>query len=698
MNEVLCGNHGDGKGKFSEGRQRIARHLCAGSLPPHLTSVKIEYRDENGGRQIEEKYSKSYGATRHSAQGYWIESVSMKTASIRAEWEGQLVDGRFPLLEWLGGSDERGVFLTVLQGIQKAAIKLVPAEGAEADSYIAQWEAARKLSHPHLMAVLETGRFAFAGTDLVYVVTEFAEKSLSQTIAARALGAREVRGFLDPVLDALAYLHAKGFVHGHVKPSNLLMVADQWKLSGDDLLVAGEFPELAWIPGGYDAPEAMNGSITAAMDTWSLGMTLAEALTQHPVAWDWAAKVVPEVPEGLPRPFDEIVQECLRTDPAQRCSLEEIKARLKDAGSVAEVARPVAARNRLARMEAEPMRAMAEPSGSVAKPRWKENEPIQAEEPVQALAQPRWQDAEPEPVRPIKAEERWEPAAPPDERGPVDFDRSPTLFADIEEANLTGFSVIPWLIGGLVVLALAALFLVRTGKIPWPLWPQNAPASSQSQPQPQPPATQPGEGQGGPATGEAPPQQVQGGAADRSEGTPQAGQAAPESQQPEAGPARQKSGTAPKPQTPGSESGQSKSTPDPGNAPLTGQSAPSQPGHGRSGPQQPSPETHAADRANGEGAVADRVVPNLPEAARQSMHGPQQAVIQVFVNPDGKVSNAAYVSSGPGNYFARTAMRAAREWKFDPPIRSGHPQPSVWTLRFFFTRGNAEASAVQDRR
>ncbi|HET6170142.1 MAG TPA: protein kinase, partial [Terracidiphilus sp.] len=203
----------------------------------------------------------------------------MRTASIRAQWEGRLVDGRFALLEWLGGSDDHAVFLTVLQGIQKAAIKLIPAEGAEADSYIAQWEAAKKLSHPHLIAVLDTGRFAIAGTDLVYVVTEFAEKPLSQTIETWSLGVREARGFLDPVLEALAYLHGKGFVHGHVKPSNILMAADQWKLSGDDLLVAGEFPELASIPGGYDAPEVMNGSITPAMDMWSLGMTLTEAVT-----------------------------------------------------------------------------------------------------------------------------------------------------------------------------------------------------------------------------------------------------------------------------------------------------------------------------------------------------------------------------------------------------------------------------------
>jgi TonB family protein len=136
---------------------------------------------------------------------------------------------------------------------------------------------------------------------------------------------------------------------------------------------------------------------------------------------------------------------------------------------------------------------------------------------------------------------------------------------------------------------------------------------------------------------------------------------------------------------------------------LTGQSAPQQPSRTSSSETAPAtgqvaPGPHAASRANGEGAVADRVVPNLPEAARQSMHGPQEAVVQVFVDQNGRVSNAAFATSGPGNYFARTAMRAARDWKFDPPIRNGHPQPSVWTLRFHFTPGRTEVSAMQDRR
>jgi hypothetical protein len=51
----------------------------------------------------------------------------MNIAAARENWEGQLVDGRFPLLRCLGSSEHSVVFLTELPGqeSQKAAIKLV---------------------------------------------------------------------------------------------------------------------------------------------------------------------------------------------------------------------------------------------------------------------------------------------------------------------------------------------------------------------------------------------------------------------------------------------------------------------------------------------------------------------------------------------------------------------------------------------
>jgi TonB family protein len=101
--------------------------------------------------------------------------------------------------------------------------------------------------------------------------------------------------------------------------------------------------------------------------------------------------------------------------------------------------------------------------------------------------------------------------------------------------------------------------------------------------------------------------------------------------------------------------------------------------------------------ANADGAVLKRVLPNVSPGAIESMRGPVEVAIRVSVNQHGAVSNAEYMTHGPGNYFARIARDAARSWKFTPPQREGQPQASVWNLRFRFERRNTDVTATELR-
>jgi TonB family protein len=256
---------------------------------------------------------------------------AMNTAAIRSDWVGRVVEGRFPLLQWLGGSESGGVFLTELHGQppQKAAIKLIPANTEDAEAHIAGWAAATTLAHPHLMRLFDSGRCQIDDAMLLFVVTEYAEEVLSQILEDRPLTPAEAREMLDPVLDALVYLHGKGFVHGHLKPSNIMVVGDRLKLSLDSLQAIGQPGEHFPPTGVYDAPERATGAVSGAADVWSLGVTLVEALTQEPPVCDGSAKSEPAWPEFMPQPFAAIAQECLRQDPLRRCTLLQIKARLE---------------------------------------------------------------------------------------------------------------------------------------------------------------------------------------------------------------------------------------------------------------------------------------------------------------------------------------------------------------------------------
>src|SRR6266436_127891 len=160
---------------------------------------------------------------------------------------------------------------------------------------------------------------------------EYAEENLSQILPERTLTAEEARGMLPPILRVLQFLHDKGFVHGHIQPSNILAVADQVKLSSDALSMAGERRGSARATSAYDPPEAATGTISTASDVWQLGMTLIEVLTQDLPVWDRGRMSAPVVPAAVPEPFREIARHCLQVDAGERLTVGEILHRV-DAG------------------------------------------------------------------------------------------------------------------------------------------------------------------------------------------------------------------------------------------------------------------------------------------------------------------------------------------------------------------------------
>lgn len=259
-------------------------------------------------------------------------------------WEGRVVDGRFPLRRWLGGSEHSAVFLTEQPGIasQRAAIKLIPADLSDSDHLLTRWRAASQLSHPHLIRIFDGGHSYIDDTPVLYEVMELAEEDLSQIIPHRPLTPAEISALLPPLLDALSYVHEKGLVHGRIKPSNVLAAGDQLKLSSDEIrpssatngLGAGPAESIHGRRDVYDAPETSAGIVSPAGDVWSLGVTLATALMQRvPFAGD-VSHGEPGLPESIPRGLREVVRECLQLDPQRRCSIEEIQARIRPAGRV----------------------------------------------------------------------------------------------------------------------------------------------------------------------------------------------------------------------------------------------------------------------------------------------------------------------------------------------------------------------------
>lgn len=120
--------------------------------------------------------------------------------------------------------------------------------------------------------------------------------TLDKLLCERPLGLpwKELRDIALPLLDALAYAHSRGVLHGDMKPSNVMLSEEGVRLFDFGLGQAEEgilpgLPHLsrdrfnAWTP-GYAAPELLEGQpLTASADVYGVACVLYElAGGKHP--------------------------------------------------------------------------------------------------------------------------------------------------------------------------------------------------------------------------------------------------------------------------------------------------------------------------------------------------------------------------------------------------------------------------------
>ncbi|NKE57605.1 serine/threonine protein kinase [Lentzea sp. PSKA42] len=141
------------------------------------------------------------------------------------------------------------------------------------------------LSHPGLVSVYD----ADLSGETPFMVLELVEgRTLRDRVDDGPMAVGDVRRLGAALADALAHVHAHGFIHRDVKPSNILLddddvprladfglarLADGARLTRTDQVVG---------TAAYLAPEQVRGEeITAAVDVYALGLVLLECLSGH---------------------------------------------------------------------------------------------------------------------------------------------------------------------------------------------------------------------------------------------------------------------------------------------------------------------------------------------------------------------------------------------------------------------------------
>jgi TonB family protein len=560
--------------------------------------------------------------------------------------EGQVIDGKFPLVQHLGGSDHSVVFLTQRgkSSPEKAAIKFVQADPTNAELQLSRWEQAAQISHPNLIKLLETGRCHLAGMDLLYVVMEYAPENLAQFLPERALSPAETRDMLEPFLETLTNLHRRGFVHGRIKPGNIHAIDDQLKLSSDSLSRVGESQGLVEKPDVYTAPESAGGAASPAGDVWSLGVTLVETLTQR--VPDQQEQQDLQVSDSVPQPFLDIARHSLRRDPQSRWTVAEISARLHPPAipptpkvSAAAIPDPI---------------KPAPPKPSAV-----------ATSPVVTAAKT---------SKSAKSVDSIDPLSVPLSNVPPML---PSKQHALEHQMVTGGSA-PYrsyyvVIAILVALTLGAMLAIprlrdrgsepdKSSALRSPsVQPETSPAV-QSQPQ----STE--------KQATAMPDPTKQGPLPRSAGQP-AQSSSPNSIK-----------TASEKQFVRNEQLSANAQPPTPPAPALVQPHPVF--------ATPSKPASAPAGVVTQGEVINQVLPEVSARSRSTIHGTVRVVVKVHVDASGTVTEAEPAST-PSRFFGDAAVQAAKRWDFAPAKVADQRVPSVWLLRFDFTQADTKVLPSQ---
>lgn len=253
-----------------------------------------------------------------------------------------VVDGRYHVRSRLARGGMSTVYLATDQRLERdVALKVLYPHLAEDQHFLERFEqeakSAARLSHPHVVGVLDQGVGDSQEHVLAYLVMEYVPgKTLRRLLQEHGrLTPRQALAMLDPVIEGLGAAHDAGLIHRDVKPENVLL-AERGGIKIADFglaraVSAGTSTGTLVGTAAYLPPELVTGGAAdARSDIYSAGIMLFELLTgTQPYQGDTPIQVAfqhvnsrvqppSELVPGLAEDLDELVLWCTAVDPEER--------------------------------------------------------------------------------------------------------------------------------------------------------------------------------------------------------------------------------------------------------------------------------------------------------------------------------------------------------------------------------------------
>ncbi len=216
--------------------------------------------------------------------GDWEElaGITLPRGYVLEKYLGDAEDGAFYLTSYgLAAAPDDDATLEPRPGLLKLVAGHLAATGQ-----LAAWERLAEVSHPNVLAVLDSGRapvrWARGGGYFLFAVFEYPDDHLTTALDAGDFPESDAREVLNAVEAGLQFLHANGLAHTAVDPRHIVAVGDRIQLSSDSVK-----------PLGPDATEAEDWRALAALRGRLLGWGESAPEAPAPAPLEAAAPVAP---------------------------------------------------------------------------------------------------------------------------------------------------------------------------------------------------------------------------------------------------------------------------------------------------------------------------------------------------------------------------------------------------------------------
>ncbi|HEY6351276.1 MAG TPA: protein kinase [Candidatus Angelobacter sp.] len=258
---------------------------------------------------------------------------------------GQTIAGRFEILRCVGDGG-MGVVYEAFDNKRKKRIAIKCAKPGFGRLLSPELEGALKVRHPNICAVNEIHTTSTEFGDLDFLTMEFLDgETLSRRLAQGKLEEAEALEIARQLCSGVAEAHRSGILHRDLKPGNVILCRNQHGRIRAVITDFGLSTEGAGASEGgtpsYMAPElwrdGKEAQASQASDVFSLGVILYEMITgQKPFPATVEGNGIAHPPvapsklvHNLPRRWDAAILSCLRPEPQERCSAEQILSALE---------------------------------------------------------------------------------------------------------------------------------------------------------------------------------------------------------------------------------------------------------------------------------------------------------------------------------------------------------------------------------